>query len=162
MTVKAASTDHIEGIRAAVEASWKRDYPGVLSRETVTEGFDEWYGNDRLEAELASPRSLVYVATEDGTVTGFVHGIVDGDDGVVLRLYVHPEHRSEGIGRALFDRVTSAFREYDVDRIQAMVLAENTLGNEFYRHLGFEKVSEGVTTIGDERFDENVYELREN
>lgn len=160
MTIIEASEEHVEPIRAIAEASWNHDHPEMLSRDTVSEGFDEWYGSDRIEAELANPKSLVFVATEEEPV-GFVHGMVNGDDGVVLRLYVRPDHRQRGTGRELFERVKAELLEYGVDRIQAMVLAENTLGNEFYRQLGFEQVSEGVTTIGEERFDENIYELRE-
>lgn len=159
MTVTEASDEHIETIRAIAEASWSHDHPEMLNRGTVSEGFDEWYGSDRIEAELANPKSMVFVASEEEPV-GFVHGMVDGDDGVVLRLYVHPDHRQQGTGRKLFERIKDELLEYGVDRIQAMVLAENTLGNEFYRQLGFEQVSEGVTTIGQERFDENIYKLR--
>lgn len=160
MTVTEASEEHIEAIRAIAEVSWNHDHPKMLSRDTVSEGFDEWYGSDRIESELANPKSLVFVAIDEEPV-GFVHGMVNGDDGVVLRLYVHPDHRQQGAGRELFERVKAALLEYDVGRIQAMVLAENTLGNEFYQQLGFEQVSEGVTTIGEERFDENIYELRD-
>lgn len=159
MTIREATEDDIEAIRSIAEASWNEDYPYILSRESLAEGFDEWYGEDRLDAELTDPKSLVYVVEEEGTMKGFVHAIVDGDDGVILRLYVHPEYREQGIGRELFGYVRASLQSYDIDRIRAMVLAENTLGNTFYERLGFEKVSEGVTTIGEERYDENVYEL---
>ncbi len=160
MTIREATASDTEAIRSIAETSWNEDYPDIVSRETIEEGFDEWYGTDRLEMELARPMALVLVAEEDGIV-GFVHAIVDGDDGVIMRLYVHPDHRGEGIGRDLFRHVRSALQRYDIERIRAMVLAENTLGNQFYRRLGFEMVSEDETTIGGENFAENLYELHE-
>jgi ribosomal protein S18 acetylase RimI-like enzyme len=160
MTIQEATTEDIPGIRSVAEASWKHDHPAILSRESVMEGFDEWYGTDRLESEIENPRTQVFVEKAEAGVRGFVHAIVDGDDGVILRLYVHPDHRGEGTGEALFDHTREALEAYSIDRIRAMVLAENTIGNEFYRGLGFEKISEGATRIGDEEFAENLYELQ--
>lgn len=160
MTVRKAEPTDVEAIRSIAEASWNEDYPYILSRESIEQGFDEWYSTDRLQTELTDPKSLVLVADEEGQTKGFLHAIVDGTDGVILRLYVHPEHRRQGVGRDLFTHARAELQSYDVDNIRAMVLAENTLGSQFYRELGFEKVSEGVTTIGDERYDEEVYELQ--
>jgi len=42
-----------------------------------------------------------------------------------------------------------------------MVLAENDPGNSFYQRLGFERVGQGETVIGEETFSENRYELRQ-
>lgn len=160
MTVREAESDDIEAIRSIAETSWNEDYPYILSRESLEAGFDEWYSTDRLESELADPKSLVVVASEEGVVKGFLHAVVDGETGVILRLYVHPDHREQGIGRELFVHAREELLRYDVEMIRAMVLAENTLGSQFYEHLGFEKVSEDVTTIGEDRYDEEVYELQ--
>lgn len=160
MAVREASTDDIGSIRAVAEASWREDYPEILSRESVLDGFDEWYGVDRLETALESPKTLVFVAADANTICGFVHAVVDGDSGILLRLYVHPDHRTEGMGSTLFEHARTRLSEYSLDTIRGMVLAENTIGNEFYRGLGFEKVSSDTTRIGGETFAENTYELQ--
>lgn len=158
MAIREATTDDIEAIRSVAKASWEHDYPDILSRETVSEGFDDWYSRTRLETQLSSSRGLVYLAEKGETVAGFVHGLVDGDDGVILRLYVHPSHRKHGLGTDLFEHIAGVLSEYDCARLRAMVLAENGLGNEFYRGLGFEQVSTGQTTVGTEQFAEHTYE----
>lgn len=160
MTVREAERGDIEAIRSIAQASWNEDYPYILSREAIEEGFDEWYGTGRLEDELANPKSLVFVAEEEGTHKGFVHSVVDGADGVILRLYVHPDYRKQGIGEELFVQARVQLQSYDIERIRAMVLSDNTLGGEFYERLGLEKASEGVTTIGEDRYDEEIYELQ--
>jgi ribosomal protein S18 acetylase RimI-like enzyme len=159
MAIYEASMDDLEAIRTVAEASWKYDYPDILSRETVDEGFDDWYGREQLVDEIADPKTQVFIAEVDSEIAGFAHAIVDGAEGVVLRLYVHPDHRREGVGRGLFEHVREKLVGYDVERIRAMVLAENQLGNSFYRDLGFEKVAEGETIIADELFEENAYEM---
>lgn len=160
MPIREASTTDIPEIRSVAEASWEHDYPATLSRESVAEGFEEWYGTERLESELANPKTLVFVYLADDKVRGFVHAVVDGEDGVVLRLYVHPDHREQAIGSRLVYHAQSKLESYDVERIRAMVLAENTVANEFYRELGFEKLSEETTRIGDDEYAENTYERR--
>lgn len=172
MSTREATTDDIDAIRAVARAAWETDYPAILSRETVEEGIEEWYAPDRLYEEFADVRTRVFVAVEEDAdgrevVVGFSHAIVGSDetglgddgDGHLLRLYVHPDHRERGVGRQLLERTRDALFERGVERIKAMVLAENDLGNAFYRGFGFEKVAESETTVGGETYRENTYEL---
>lgn len=159
MTVREATSDDVGPIRRVVEASWETDYPDILSRESIESGIDDWYAPDRLEAELERARTLLLVAERDGDVVGFVHCLWANDEGDILRLYVHPDHRGEGVGGDLLDRARERLADHDVDRLEAMVLRANEPGNEFYRAFGFERVDAGETTIGDDRYEENRYEL---
>ena len=159
MGITEATAEDIRGIRSVVKASWDADYPDTISRETVTKGLEEWYSEEYLAETIAAPKMHVLVAREEDKVTGFVHAVVDGDTGVILRLYVDPEHRREGLGRALFERVRDELEAYDIGRIRALVLEDNDAGNEFYRTVGMTVVSTDETQIGGERFEENTYEL---
>lgn len=158
MNVRAAETDDLDAINRVAKASWEADYPAILSRETVDEGVDEWYGADRFGEELGWARTLLFVAETDGVV-GFVHAHWGDEEGHVLRLYVHPNHRREGVGSALLEHVQSELFDRGVERIAAMVLADNELGNAFYEQFGFEAVDESETTIGGERYLETRYVL---
>ena len=77
-------------------------------------------------------------------------------------MYVSPDRRDEGVGRALLAALEKRLREGGAERVQAMVLADNEVGNEFYRSAGFEKIDEDETTIGGETYAENVYRLAES
>ena len=72
-------------------------------------------------------------------------------------MYTDPDHRECGIGRELLATVRDTLLKRGSDRIQAMVLAENELGNQFYQNAGFKKIDEDKTTIGGETYTENVY-----
>lgn len=159
MTVRNASVEDVGAIRELAEASWEADYPEILSRETVEEGVDEWYGTDRLREAVTDPWPHVLVAEREGDVVGFVHATVTGEEGAILRLYVAPDRRREGVGRELFEAAREELLARDVDRISATVLAENSLGDAFYRELGFERTGESETRIGGETFPENRYVL---
>jgi ribosomal protein S18 acetylase RimI-like enzyme len=90
-------------------------------------------------------------------IVGFLPAVVDGDRGSVLRAYVHPDARGNGVGRGLVDAAMDAFRDRGCDRAEAMVLARNDPGNDFYTALGFERVGTDTTRIGGEGYDEHVY-----
>ncbi|WP_440990008.1 GNAT family N-acetyltransferase [Haloarchaeobius baliensis] len=164
MNFRHATTEDVPEIIGVAERSWEHDYPGILTRETAREAVAEWYDTDRLELDaVAADTALVVAIDEDadedraGPVVGFLHGVVDDDTGTLLRVYVDPEQRGEGMGRALVEYAIDDFDTRGVERVEAMVLAANEPGNEFYESLGFELVQRATTTIGGEPHDENIY-----
>ena len=174
MTVREATADDVDAIREVARAAWRADYPEILTRETVERGVEEWYESDQLAGELAGSRTRLFVASandgvddgvckddaEDARVVGFAHAELGRDDqGYVLRLYVHPDYRNRGLGRRLLERTRDDLFAHGAERINAMVLAANEPGTEFYRRFGFEKVAEGETTIGGETYPEHTYAL---
>lgn len=161
MTNRTATPADIDAIQAIAEHSWTTDYPGIMTRETASEGVDDWYGRSQLETELARDRTVILVAERDGTVVGFSHADWNEDEavGYILRIYVHPDHRRAGVGYELLEQTCAAVASHDIDRIDAMVLADNDPGNAFYDRYGFEYVDEHQTTIGDETYPENRYAL---
>ena len=162
-----ATRADVPAIRDVARVTWERDYPAVLNRESVTDTVEEWYDADQLAADVDRGDAVVLVAerdprddaddADDADVVGFVHAIVDGDCGSLLRAYVHPDARGEGVGRALVDAALDAFRDRGCDRAEAMVLARNDPGNQFYRSLGFEHVNTDTTIVGGDGYDEHVY-----
>lgn len=160
MEIREASRGDLPAIQAIAEASWEVDYPDVLSRESAVEGAHEWYAGARMESELHAANSLLLVAERDGEVVGFAHAAWSGDDGDVMRVYVNPDDRGDGVGSALLESAVATLFERDVDRVRAMVLAANEPGKTFYRSHGFEPAGEShETTIAGERFEEQVFAL---
>lgn len=51
-------------------------------------------------------------------------------------LYVRPDHRASGVGRALLARIADRVREQGGDRLEWAVLSWNSPASGFYRHLG--------------------------
>ncbi len=161
MNIREATTDDINGIRQVAETSWDGDYPDILSRETIHEGVDEWYSPEQLRDSLAWAHTFILVAEQDDAVIGFVHAVSDRESttGDILRLYVHPDYRGDGIGRQLFEAVRDKLTNNGVKQLHAMVLAENEVGNEFYRSFGFELDDTEDIVIGGEHCQENTLVL---
>lgn len=157
MEVRQATAADTDSIRSVAESAWRSDYPDVLTRETVREGVDEWYDEESVEEALAVPGTTLLVAETDGAVRGFSHGFRSGATGDILRLYVHPDHRRQGIGSGLLESTVNELFSQGVNRVRAMVLAGNEQGQSFYGSFGFERVDEGETLIAGERYPEYTY-----
>lgn len=155
MEVRPAAPDDVPALRSIARRSWERD--PALTRETATESVEEWYGEERLREDIAASDVLVLVAVAEDVVA-FSHSVVDPPVGTVLRLYVDPDRRREGIGSRLLERTREELAARGVDRVQAMVLAANDPGAAFYQADGFERASTGETVIGGESYPEHVYE----
>lgn len=158
MEIRRADGGDVEAIRRVAKRSWDHDYPTFLTRETISEGIDEWYSHDSIRADLANPRSSIFVAERAGAVVGFVQTHRSNGTGHVLRLYVDPDHRRSAVGTALFEAAEEALSSAGVDRVRAMVLAANDPGCTFYRSRGLDRVGSDATTIGGERYEEAIFE----
>jgi ribosomal protein S18 acetylase RimI-like enzyme len=163
MTVREATEDDLGAITRIAEQSWTVDYPDILTRETVEEAVNEWYAADRVAEEFEADQTLLLIAERDESVVGFAHATWNDAEreGYILRIYVHPDHRRKDVGRELLEETRTELSEKGVDRINAMVLAENDPGNAFYERFGFDRVDESETTIGGETYLENRYVLEQ-
>ncbi|WP_267639569.1 GNAT family N-acetyltransferase [Haloarchaeobius amylolyticus] len=157
MDYRPATVDDIDAIQRVAERSWEQDYPDIVSRESIRETVHEWYGEDRLRTDIAAADTMVLAAVDEDDVVGFAHGVVADDTGTLMRVYVDPDHRGEGVGRSLVEVAVDDFATRGVDRVEALVLTANDPGNEFYQRLGFEHVQRATTTIGGESYEENIY-----
>jgi ribosomal protein S18 acetylase RimI-like enzyme len=158
MNLREATDDDVDAVRRVAERSWEADYPDIVSRETASEGVEQWYGADRVREELARAETALLVAEGDGEVVGFAHAVWGGEEGTVLRLYVDPDHRRAGVGGELLEATVARLREEGVDRVKATVLAENDPGNAFYEAHGFEREPRTQETeIAGERHEEHVW-----
>lgn len=84
------------------------------------------------------------IAEQDGTAAGFALFFYDystwlGRPGLYLEdVFVHPEFRGQGVGKALLQRVANIAIENGCPRLKWEVLDWNTPAIEFYSALGAE------------------------
>ena len=84
------------------------------------------------------PHTTILVAREGASLVGSVMVGHDGHRGWVYYLASHPEHRGQGIGRALMAACEAWLVERGLPKIQVMVRSDNTPVLDFYAHLGYE------------------------
>lgn len=110
----------------------------------------------RFLADLSSSsHSCLLIAERDGKMIGFLSGeLREGSPAfepkswaAVEDVYVAPDHRSSGVGRALFEEYQKWAQRKGAHGVSLQVAAGNARARKFYEELGFREVS--------------VYEVRE-
>jgi GNAT superfamily N-acetyltransferase len=104
----------------------------------------------RFLADLASgSHTFLFVAISGGGIIGFISGeLREGSPAFrskawasVEDIFVSPEYRSHGTGRALIDRARSWAQDKGADGLSLQVAAANERARKFYRELGFREIS---------------------
>ncbi len=96
----------------------------------------------RAQMESADPPFECLIAERDGVAAGFAlffrnYSTWRGLPGLFLEdLFVEPQYRRQGIGRALVQRLAAISVKRGYGRMEWSVLDWNTPAHEFYRALG--------------------------
>ncbi len=95
---------------------------------------------------LVHPQALQFVAESEGKLVGFVAGELttlqsplqaNVSVGSIDHWYVVPEQRDAGVGKALLERIESAFSDLGVKRVNVEVWNFNNNALERYLEMGY-------------------------
>jgi len=111
---------------------------------TEAEGIEVAEGDspEELARYLVRNRGLSTVATDTrGRLIGAVLCGHDGRRGFVYHLAVAPQHRGEGIGRAIMQRSLAGLKQAGLARVLLLVAADNEGGRQFWLREGWEDMA---------------------
>ena len=94
---------------------------------------------DELRARPADIENQSYWVAELGHLMGCVCLNTDGKEGVINTFFIHPDHKRQGIGRALWDQV------HQIANAQGLTLLKldaDPAAVPFYEAIGFKTVSQ--------------------
>jgi ribosomal protein S18 acetylase RimI-like enzyme len=154
MDVRGARPDDAGAIRRIARDAWHETYDDVLPEARIDGLVDDWYETDGLRDDIGGSDPFVVVAF-GGEVGGFAHARPD-DDGVeaeLVRIYVHPDHWGAGAGSTMLDAVCAPLERAGVERLHAVVAADNDVGRSFYERRGFTVRERRETELSGETFD---------
>ena len=92
-----------------------------------------------IERKLTVQRELFLILEKDGEILGSVMGGYDGHRGSVNYLGIHPDHKNEGLGKLLMNRIEEELIKMGCPKINLMVRNSNLDVHEFYRVIGYEE-----------------------
>jgi N-acetylglutamate synthase len=118
------------------------DYGEVaaLWRRTEGIGLDEDVDSRQgIAAYLDRNPGLSFVARSGSRVVGAVLSGHDGRRGYLHHLAAAPEHRRQGIGRALVDACLTALAAAGIPKCNIFLFADNDLGKAFWQHNGWQQ-----------------------
>jgi len=131
--------------RAETEADFEaarrlfRAYAEALEIDLDFQDFEEELA--ALPGPYAPPEGTILLAEVDGEPVGVVAVQPLAENGVceMKRLYVAPEYRNQGLGRALGRAILNAARELGYDVMRLDTLASMTAARSLYHSLGFQE-----------------------
>ncbi|WP_134671390.1 GNAT family N-acetyltransferase [Halorussus marinus] len=157
MDIREASERDVSTVRSVAREAWTEAYADAVPESVVDDAVSAWYADETMTRLIGDDEQVCLVAVEDREVVGFCHGATRDTEGDILRLYVRPGRWNEGIGTALLEAMEERLTEMGMERLQAMVLADNEIGKAFYESRGFEKTDEAETRLDGTTRTENVY-----
>jgi len=117
-------------------------------RDGAESGYASFLGN-----MLDSPDDAVFVAEDDGVVTGYVFAALEplswkelrGPAGFIHDLAVAESARQTGVGRKLMDAAVAWLRERKAPRVILWTAAPNTAARSLFARLGFRETMVEMT-----------------
>jgi len=143
--IRPAEPDDVPAILGLVHelAAYEREPDAVEATEVDFRS--SLFPADRL------PTAFAHVAVVDGTVVGMAIWYVTfstwlGRSGIWLEdLYVSPEHRGSGLGKAMLETLAAVCAKRSYGRLEWWVLRWNTPSIGFYDSIGGQPMDEWLT-----------------
>ncbi len=115
------------------------EYANSLDFDLDFQNFDHEVAN--LPGEYSEPEGRLYTALLDNKPAGCVAlRKIDRDICEMKRLYVRPEFRGKGIGKALAEKVIADARVIDYRRMRLDTVLSMTEAIALYKSLGFVEI----------------------
>jgi ribosomal protein S18 acetylase RimI-like enzyme len=151
MEIRPATVDDVSDIRRIVRSAWDDAYD-FLPETEQNAAFEEWYGSDRLEAQLRDDDAIFLVSSVDDELVGFAYVTTDIDpervgEGEVRSIYVDPAEWRTGVGSDLLAAIEDRVSDRGFTQLSAPIFAENERGRAFFEANGFERVEERVIDL---------------
>lgn len=135
------SPDEADEISSYVHDMWVDTYAPIVygGRKRAEDIFDDWVGPNKIRADMEKGFFFAYLI-DGGETVGLISAGKEGDDFVISKVYIAPEYRKKGYGRACMDYILQRGRELSCRRAVLEVNPRNQTAMEFYHNLGFEPV----------------------
>lgn len=158
MIIRRAVVNDSTGVARVQVESWKTTYKKIVPDEylnsmSVESRIQKW--KDIIESQT------VFVVEKDSKIIGFCNsGINTGDyrdyQGELFAIYLLQDYQRKGLGRHLFDKIVTEFKEQNVNSLIVKVLEDNP-ARYFYEKVRAEHIDTIELIISGKKLNERVY-----
>lgn len=161
--IRVALPTDVNGIASVHVASWRSTYPGMIPA-SILSGLSIDRRRQQWEAffEQNDTSRCLFVAEEDGRITGFAAGGPQRDedfpayDGELYAIYLLADTQRQGIGRHLTQAVANHLLHHGFESMLTWVIRGNP-ARHFYERMGGTQIGEKPLQMGGETVVELAY-----
>ena len=155
-TIKSITTNDVEKLQEVSRETFKDTFDDYTAPDDMKRFLKEDYEASKLIKEIENPNSRFFFLMVGDEVAGYLK-INVGDAQTehlkenaleVERIYLLPSFQHKGLGNVLLDYAEDTARKEDYDYMWLGVYEKNINAQHFYKHHGFEKVSEHTFQVG--------------
>lgn len=152
MKLVKATTENIEEIQQIARFSWENTYKEILSNEQLEYMLDMMYSKQEISKHINDYFNYHYYLIFDEELNnnvGFIgfENNYDGKTTKLHRIYLLPETKGKGFGKAALNYLKNQINEVGNNRIILAVNKQNG-AKQFYESQGFSVYEEGVYDVG--------------
>jgi len=150
LAIVAATAADLGTVARLAGVTWRRHYPGIISREQIDYMLARGYAESALRQFLDVPGAGLAIARAGREPVGFAawYRAEAAATTKLDKLYVLPEVQGLGVGRRLIAHVEDAARADRADTLILNVNKRNTSSIAFYQRCGFQVRESVVIDIG--------------
>jgi N-acetylglutamate synthase len=137
----------MNGHDSVIRKAGRGDYEDLVSLWTRAGLRHQPNGRDsraNLEREFTDPKVDFLVAFSAERMIGCVIGTNDGRKGWINRLAVDPEHRGEGVAKALLESLEGCFSARSLKIFSCLIMTDNEPSRSLFEGIGYERHPEVV------------------
>ncbi len=133
---KRAEENEMAEIQIIADATWKKTYSSILSKDQIDYMYNRMYSTEKLQKQFANGH-LFYFVYNNLDLAGFA-SIENTHDKVwkLHKIYVVPQQQGQGVGKALLEFMINKVRSLGGAQLLLNVNRENN-ARFFYEKNGF-------------------------
>lgn len=152
LVIRFAEPEDLATIGYLAQQIWPEAYREILSEDQIRYMLDMMYSPAALQKQLLQQKHHFILAELDEEPVGFAsYGPQDENSFKLHKIYVHPDTRGKGIGKALIGFVIEQIREDGAGSLLLNVNRHNK-ARTFYEQNGFRIIREEDIDIGNNYF----------
>jgi len=150
-TIRPVIPADASAIADVARITWNVTYAYGVAAHNRQQFLDRVYTPEAVREAIEGERGWFYVAVRDGDIVGFAQYLRRFDaEGELVRIYVHPDHQRNGIGRAFLATGLAAMAAAGIGQCYVSVEVDNTDARAFYERFGFRLHREYGRFLGDQ------------
>lgn len=146
--VPVSAPEQVREVAALAKEIWGEHYAGILTPGQITYMVDRFQSEEAITLQLSEGYQYRLITVEEEPA-GYAAYRAEEERLFLSKLYIHKRFRLRGLAHRTVDQLMQVCREQGLPALYLTVNRENVGSIAAYLAMGFRKIREQVTDIGE-------------